>query len=187
MNWILNVLLSLVAGSVGSVVFTPLSQRLGEAAKTRYSTERHLHGTLCAYRQELEYQYDRSRTQPHGFPPQFASVEGQEKLSEDVLRSLPDLKKRLAKATREDLQKLVGPTMLTFAEGRTFVPADIRRPEVEQIRLQILNRRISLEPGRYSEGLLQKLMSAQNQPHEHIVHYENTLAILDGMAERVSV
>ncbi|MFJ4633864.1 hypothetical protein [Streptomyces sp. NPDC088847] len=86
MNWTFNVLLSLVAGSVDSVVFTPLSQRLGEVAKARYTTQRHLHGVLCAYRQELEYQYDRSRTEQHGYPPEFASVEGQEKLSDSAVK-----------------------------------------------------------------------------------------------------
>ncbi|MFJ4633037.1 hypothetical protein [Streptomyces sp. NPDC088847] len=186
MNWILNVLLSLVAGSVGSVLFTPAAQRLGEVAKTRYTNERHLHGVLRCYRQELEYQYDRSRTEQHGFPPEFASVDDQENLSEDVLRSLPDLKKRLAKATREDLQKLVGPTMLAFTERRIHVPAESRNTVAEQSRLEILERRISREPRMYSEGLLQKLLSDQNNPHEHAIHYENALAILDRMADRVS-
>lgn len=186
MNWILSTLLALVAGSVGSVGLTPLSARLGEAAKLRHAAERRLHGLLCAYRQELEYQYDRSHTEQHGYPLEFAAVEGQEKLAEDVLRNLPDLRKRKAKNLREDLQKLVGPTMLTFASGRMYVPESIRQNSTEQGRLEILHRRINREPERYCEGYLQRLISEQNNHHEHRNYYEQSIAILDGMVKRVA-
>jgi hypothetical protein len=185
MNWILSTLLALVAGSVGSVGLTPVSARLGEAAKLRHAAERRLHGLLCAYRQELEYQYDRSHTEQHGYPLEFASVESQEKLAEDVLRNLPDLRRRKAKNLREDLQKLVGPTMLAFSEGRMYVPESIRQNPTEQGRIELLLRRITREPERYCEGHLQRLLSEQNNHQNHRNNYQQTIVILDGMAKRV--
>lgn len=121
MNWIGNALLALVTGSVGSVVFVPVSQRLGEKAKVRHAAERSLHGLLRSYRQQLQYHYERSRTEQHGCPPEFAALDGQETLAESVLCNLQDLGNRKEMLLREDLEWLVGPTMLAFAEGRVHV------------------------------------------------------------------
>jgi hypothetical protein len=186
MNWILSTLLALVAGSVGSVGLTPVSARLGEAAKLRHAAERRLHGLLCAYHQELEYQHDRSHTEQHGYPLEYASVAGQEKFAEDVLRYLPDLRKRKAKNLRADLQKLVGPTMLRFASGRMYVPEGIRQNSTEEGRLELLHRRFNRESARYCEGHLQRLISEQNNHEEHHNHYQESISILDEMAERVA-
>ncbi|MFJ3229222.1 hypothetical protein ACIPJS_38555 [Streptomyces sp. NPDC086783] len=185
MNWIGNALLALVAGSVGSLLSVPTSQRLGEAAKARFATRQRLHGTLSAYRQELEYQHDRSVTEQHGYPPEFAELEGQETLAEEVLRGLPDLSKRMRKQLRHDLQLLVGPTMLAFAESRMWVPEAVRANETERGRLELLLRRVNREPDRYSEGHLQRLLSEQNRLPEHDDHYQKALEALDRMACRV--
>ncbi|MFJ8614132.1 hypothetical protein ACIRH0_44245 [Streptomyces sp. NPDC093675] len=186
MNWIGNALLALVAGSVGSVVFVPISQRLGEKAKARHAAERSLHGVLRSYRQQLQYHYERSRTEQHGYPPEFAALDGQETLVEAVLRDLQDLGKRKEKLLRGDLERLVGPTMLAFAEGRVHVPPGARAAAMEENRLELSLRRVILEPERYCEGHLQRLLSEQNNPHEHDVHYKDALLILDRMAARVA-
>ncbi|MFF3141585.1 hypothetical protein ACFVRU_07580 [Streptomyces sp. NPDC057927] len=186
MNWISNALLALVAGSVGSVLFVPATQRLGEAAKARYAAERQVHAVLSSYRQELQYQYDRSITEQHGYPPEFAALEGQETLAENVLRTLPALGKRKRIRMRNDLQLLTGPTMLAFAEQRMYVPASIRAAATEQARLDLLLRRVTREPERFCEGHLQRLLSEQNNLPEHSEYYQLTLAILDRMADRVT-
>ncbi|MFE6946117.1 hypothetical protein [Streptomyces chartreusis] len=186
MDWIANALLALVAGSVGSVLLVPHTQRRGEAAKARYAAGRQLYGVLCTYRQELEYQYDRCHSEQHGYPPEFAALEGQEELAEEVLRALPDLRKRTARQTREDLELLVGPTMLAFAERRMYVLADVRVGATEQGRLEVLLRRVTREPERYCEGHLQRLLAEQNNFHEHNEHYEQARAVLDRMADRVA-
>ncbi|MFF0012915.1 hypothetical protein [Streptomyces sp. NPDC005374] len=186
MNWIVNALLALVAGSVGSVVFVPATQRLGEVAKARYAAERQLHGILRSYRQELEYQYDRCLAEQHGYPLEFAALDGQEALAETALHGLTDLAKRNARKMREDLLLLVGPTMLAFAERRMYVAADVRVGETEEARLELLLRRVTREPDRFCEGHLQRLLSEQNNPDEHTEHYQQALAILDRMAYRVA-
>jgi hypothetical protein len=186
MNWIGNALLALVAGSVGSVVFVPLSQRLGEQAKLRHAAERRLYGVVQSYRQQLQYHYDRSRTEQHGYPPEFAALDGQESLAEEVLRNLPDLSRWKAKRLREDLFSLIGPTMLEFAESRMYVPPTVRNSDTEQDRLEIYLRRVNMEPGRYSEGHLQRLLSERNNPVEHEQEYQTTLSILEQMSARVA-
>lgn len=181
MNWIWNVLLSLVSGSVGSVLFAQTAGRRAEMAKTRYTTTTALRGVLRTYRQELDYQYARVRSEQHGFPPEFAALPGQEKMAEDVLRALPDLTRRTRRKLREDLVTLAGTTTVDFAENRMYVPAPTRNEQGEQARLELALHRVNVEPDRYAEGILARLLSDQNRP-EHQQHYEAAQVILDRMA-----
>ncbi|MFC8247612.1 hypothetical protein [Streptomyces chartreusis] len=66
------------------------------------------------------------------------------------------------------------------------MPADVRVGATEQDRLEVLLRRLNLEPEHYCEGHLQRLLSEQNNFHEHGEHYAQARTVLDRMAARVA-
>ncbi len=185
MDWIVNVLVSLVSGSVGSVVFAQAAARRSAIATTRYNAATTLRGVLQAYRHELDYQKSRVLSENRGYPPEFADPAGQERFAETVLRALPDLPKRRGRKLRAELLALVGSITMGFTEGRMYVPEASRIEAGEQARLEIALRRVTREPERYADGLLRRLLSEQNHHEAFDQAYGDALAALDRMAALV--
>ncbi|MDQ1033585.1 hypothetical protein QFZ75_000001 [Streptomyces sp. V3I8] len=186
MNWILSTLLALVAGSVGSVGLTPVSARPRRRQPNCVMLLNDVCTHCCAHTGKS---WNTSTTGPTLSNTDTLAIRIRRKprkASRGVLRNLPDLRKHKAKNLREDLQKLVGPTMLTFSEGRMYVPENIRQNATEQGRLELMLHRITREPERYCEGHLQRLLSEQNNHHEHQSNYQQARAILDEMSKRVA-
>ena len=184
MNWIWYVLVPLASGSAGGVLCAPAIGRRSEIARTRYITASALRGVLRTYRHELDYQYARMRSEGH-YPAEFAALPGQERLAGEVLRALPDLSRHTARKVRSELAPLFGTITLDYVEGSMYVPEASRSPQGDQDRHAVALRRVTMEPDRYSDGLLPKLLSHQNRPPEHAQAYTEARAALDRMIDAV--
>lgn len=142
-----------------------------------------LHTELMTYRDNLRYDLESRDVRPKD----YASISSQERLAEIVLREAPYLRRRDQRRLREGLEQLVGPRTIALADSRRFMPIDARDSDRETARVELVDRRVKLDPGEVDHyGQLGLVRRSPNEP-EHRDHHATAMATLQRMLNIVTL
>lgn len=182
---IISAVFGLFGGALGGVATASRIALLGIRAKERHEATAVVRGVLNSYHAVLSYDHDQVfRTD--AFPKRYASIEGQDELTESILRELPKLSSRKRTKLRTGLIALFGKVPVELAEARVHLPEGTAdQDEARQRRVTYLLKAIHEQGTAETKGLLSELLRTQNNQPAHEVALRETLSTLQDMLKTV--
>ena len=170
----------LFGGAVGGVLTAGQISRRSELAREQLGAERALRELIERYRATIVFDHNQV-FEASKFSKDYASITGQEEFAIAVLAHVEPLGERTVQDLRSEVLELVGDLRLRLAEQRTWLPVEQLDPEREGKRQSLALYQIRHSGDERVYGLLPNLLKSQNDPNQHEVLYQATLASLDRM------